>query len=186
MKAFSVVAALIALAPAAALAAPPSWTVDKAKSRIGFSGVHAGNKFDGQFSQWTARIRFDAKDLAHSTANVVIATASAATGDNFQETSMKSEEWFNVGAFPTATFSSRRITAAGPGRYVAEGVLTIKKKAVPVRLPFTLKANGNVAQMQGTLTLDRVALDLGAKSDGKGEWVSKQIQVTINVTAHKG
>lgn len=187
MKAFFVPAsaALLALLPAAATAAPPSWTVDKAKSRIGFSGTHAGNAFNGRFGQWTARIKFDPKDLAHSNANVVIATATAATGDNFQETSLKSEEWFDVGGFPTATFSTRRITAAGPGRYVAEGVLTIKNKPVPVRLPFTLKGSGNVLTMEGRTTVDRVALDIGAKSDASGQWVSKQIVITVSVTARR-
>lgn len=182
-KSIAVLALLLASTPA--LAAPPSWTVVQEKSRIAFSGTHAGNAFEGNFGQWAARISFDPKDLAHSSANVAIAVATGATGDTFRDTTLKTEEWFNIAKFPRATFQTRRIVAQGGG-YVAEGVLTLKDKAVPVRLPFTLKANGNLMQMQGSTTLDRVALGLGTKSDPGAKWVSKTITVTVSLLARKG
>lgn len=187
MKAFLAPAALLALmiAPAAE-AAPSSWTVVAPQSRIGFSGSYSGNKFAGRFANFSADIRFDPKDLPHSSARVVIATASGQTGDNFQDTTLKSEEWFDVQHFPRAAFVTRKISATGPGRYVADGVLTVRNKAVPVRLPFALKGNGNVVQMQGSATLDRIALGLGTKSDPNGSWVSKTIAVTVNLVARKG
>lgn len=185
MKSVAMALAPLALFASAAIAAPPAWTVVPGKSSIGFSGKHAGNPFNGRFGNWSAAIRFDPKDLANSRANVVIATATATTGDNLQETTLKTAEWFDVGAQPRATFTTRRITAAGPNRYVADGVLTIKGKAVPVTLPFTLSGAGTTLQMRGSVTLDRIALNLGAKSDPNGEWVSKAIVVTVNVVAQR-
>lgn len=179
-------AALALLACAApAGAAAPGWAVVPAKSRIGFSGVYAGNKFAGTIGQWSATIRFDPAALAASSVNVVIATASAKTGDKFQDTTIAGAEWFDPGQFPRATFASTRITAAGPGRYVADGRLTIKGKATPVRLPFSLKIAGDVATMSGTATLDRIALGLGTTSDPTGAWVAKPIALTVDLTARR-
>jgi len=174
-------ALLLVAAPAPA--APPGWAVVPAKSRIGFSGVYAGNKFAGTIGKWNATIRFDPAALPASSVNVVIATASASTGDKFQDTTLAGAEWFDPGQFPRATFASSRITAAGPGRYVADGTLTIKGKATPVRLPFTLKMAGDTATISGSTTLDRIALGLGTKSDPTGAWVSKPIMLNVDLTA---
>ncbi|MDB5682555.1 MAG: hydrogenase [Sphingomonas bacterium] len=189
MKTFAIAAGLATLGVAgasiAAAPAPSAWTVIPARSKISFSGIHAGNAFTGTFGNWAATIRFDPANLPASKANVVIATATARTGDKFQETTLAGAEWFNPGEFPRATFTTGRISAAGPGRYVADGTLTIKGKAVPVRLPFTLKIAGNTATMTGRTALDRVALGLGAQSDAQGAWVSKSIALTIQLTAQR-
>jgi len=177
---------ILALAFAApAVAALTAWKVVPAASSITFSGTHAGANFTGKFGQWAAQIAFDPADLAHSSARVVIATASGKTGDGLRDTSLSQEEWFDPAHHPRATFSTTKIVAAGPGRYVADGVLTIKGKAVPVKLPFTLKIVGDTATMNGTTAVDRLAFGMGAQSDPQGAFVSKQIGLTIAVTAKK-
>ena len=177
--------AAIALVAAPAFAAPATWAVQQGQSQVGFTGAHAGNKFTGQFGQWTAQIRFDPADLAHSAANVTIGTASAKTGDKFQESSLQEGEWFDPAHFPRATYVTKTITAAGPGRYVADGVLTLKGKALPVKLPFTLKIAGKTATMAGQTSIDRIAFGIGAKSDASGGWVTRQIGLTINLVAQR-
>lgn len=178
-------ALLAALSSGAAVAAPATWVVQPGAGQIGFTGAQAGAPFKGSFGQWSAQVRFDPADLAHSAANVTIATASAKTGDKFQESSLAEAEWFDPAHFPRATFVTRSITAAGPGRYVADGVLTIKGKALPVRLPFTLKTTGNTATMSGQTSIDRVAYGIGAKADGSGQWVTRQIGLSINLVAQR-
>ncbi|HWW65219.1 MAG TPA: YceI family protein [Sphingomonadaceae bacterium] len=185
MKLALVPGALLLAAALPASAAPPSWTPVQSASSIGFSGTHAGNAFKGTFGQWRASIRFDPADLAHSKAAVVIATASAKTGDKFQETSLGQAEWFNPAKFPQASFVTTKISPAGAGRYVADGTLTIKGKALPVKLPFALKINGDTATLQGETKVDRIAYDIGAKSDPSGAWVSRQITISINMTAKR-
>jgi polyisoprenoid-binding protein YceI len=168
-----------------AFAAAPAWTIDPAQSSIGFTGQHAGAPFKGVFQKWRGDIRFDPADLATSKAVITIETGSAKTGDKFQETTLTEGEWFDSKKQPTATFATTAIRALGPGRYEADGTLTVKGKAVPVKLPFTLTVSGDVATMQGALNLDRTALNLGQKSDAAGDWVSKTIPVTIRVRATK-
>lgn len=180
----SIVSAALLLGIAApAAAAPAGWTVVPARSHIGFSGVYAGNPFKGDIGQWTAAIRFDPADLPASSANVTIASASARTGDKFQDTTLDGAEWFAPAQFPRITFAASKIVAAGPGRYVAQGTLMVKGKAVPVQLPFRVKIAGDTATMQGRTTLDRIALGLGTTSDPTGAWVSRPVALTIDITA---
>lgn len=187
MRSILASAAILALAASAvpASAAPAGWAVVPAKSRIGFFGTYAGNAFKGNVGQWNATIRFDPADLPGSKVTALIATATVRTGDKFQDTTLAGAEWFDPAQFPRATFATTKISAAGPGRYVADGTLTMKGKAIPVRLPFTLKIAGDTATMQGTTTLDRIALGLGTKSDPTGAWVAKPIALTIDLTAQR-
>jgi polyisoprenoid-binding protein YceI len=168
-----------------AMAAPQAWTVVPAASSITFSGTHAGSPFSGKFGQWAAQIAFDPADLPHSSARVTIATASGKTGDGLRDTSLTQDDWFDPAHFPRATFVTSKISAAGPDRYVADGVLTIKGKAVPVKLPFTLKIVGATATMNGSVAVDRLAFRMGAQADPQGAFVSKQISLKIAVTAKK-
>jgi len=173
--------ALTAAAPA--LAAPALWSVVPAQSSITFGGTHAGSAFTGKFGQWSAQIAFDPADLAHSSARVTIATASGKTGDGLRDSSLGQEDWFNPAKFPQASFVTTKVSPAGPGRYLANGVLTIRGKAVPVKLPFTLAIAGTKATMRGTTAVDRLAFGMGQTTDPAGAWVSKQITLTIAVTA---
>lgn len=166
-------------------AAPPAWTIVPAASSITFSGTHAGSPFSGKFGQWSAAIAFDPADLPHSSARVTIATGTGKTGDGFRDAALAEAEWFDPVHFPRATFATTKIAAAGPGRYLADGILTIKGKAIPVKLPFTLKINGATATMNGATVIDRLAFGMGAGADASGAWVSKQIKLTIALTARK-
>ena len=78
-----------------------------------------------------------------------------------------------------------RITAAGPGRYVAPGVLTIRGVAKPLTLPFTLAITGASAKMNAQVSLNRLAFGVG-----QGEWaatdtVPANVTVNIAIQAHR-
>lgn len=176
-------AAIMVFSPTAAYAQSADWNVDRSASAIRFSGTHAGRAFNGNFGQWTARIRFDPANLAQSRIIVVIETASAATGDRVQETTLRTGEWFDTGNHRTASFRSTSIASNGGDSYTARGVLEVKGREVPVTLPFTLDINGNRARASGRLTLDRTALNLGMASDPRAQFVSQNIQLVIDVTA---
>jgi cytochrome b561 len=178
-------AALEAAPGPASAAASPVWTVDHGQSEIRFSGTHAGAAFEGEFSDWRAVIRFDPNDLAHSSARVVIATASARDGVPLHEQSLPQAEWFNAAQYPTATFSASQFRATGADRYEAAGVLNIKGRDIPVTLPFELKIDGDKAEMRGEIVIRRSEANLGQSSDPGGEWVSNDIRVRIRVEAHR-
>jgi polyisoprenoid-binding protein YceI len=178
-------AALLALSPALALAAPPTWVVDKAASRLTFGSSVSGQAFTGTFRRWDAAIHFDPKDLAHSDVAATVDIASAATGSADRDTEIPDQDWFWTSHFPRATFVAHGFQPAGPGRYVAAGVLTIRGVAKPLTLPFTLVITGASAKMSAQVALNRLAFGVG-----QGEWqatdtVPANVAVRIDLTAHR-
>lgn len=161
----------------------PGWTIDARQSRIGFSTKWAGNAVNGSFRQWTGDIRFDPTNLAGSQAVIAITTGSAFTGVKEPDDNLATPDWFDARKFPTARFATQSIRTTGPGRYVADSILTIKGVNYRVSLPFTVAMNGNVATMTGQVRLDRVNLKLGLESDAAAEWVAREVVVTITVRA---
>jgi polyisoprenoid-binding protein YceI len=176
---------LLALVPAIALAAPPAWTVDKPASRLTFSSSVSGAAFTGSFSRWDAVIHFDPKDLAHSDVTATIDIASAATGNGDRDAELPDQDWFWTSHFPRASFVAHGFQAAGPGRYIAPGVLTIRGVAKPLTLPFTLAITGPSAKMNASVQLNRLAFGVG-----QGEWkatdqVPAGVTVNVQLSAHR-
>lgn len=175
-------------APASAAAPssgpPPVWRVNAARSSIRFSGEQGGARFNGAFSRWHGDIRFDPANLAASTANVTIETASAADGNPLHDPQFATADWFDSANHPNATFRATRFTARGGDRYEARGDLTIKGHTVHVALPFTLAITGDQAVMSGHVSVDRRAVGLGVGSEAD-EYVSQMIDVTVRVEAQR-
>lgn len=181
---FAVVIAALAIA-APAWAASPAWTVDKGVSKVGFSSTFDGQAVSGSFRRWDADIRFDPKDLAHSSANVTIDVGSAATGDADRDAALPDTPWFYAAKYPKATFVTHSFKSLGGNRYEAVGGLTIKGVTKPLTLPFTLVITGDTAKMNAAVGVNRLAFGVG-----QGEWATTQVipaavQVTIALTAHR-
>ncbi len=185
MKPHHLCAVLLAFVAMPAFAQPTAWTVDKAKSSVGFSGTYTGMAFKGEFGQWDATILFDPADLANSSAKVTFSTASAKTGDATKDDALGEPGWLNPEKFPTATFTSTQITSSGGNNYVAKGTLTLRGKTLPATLPFTLAISGNSATMNGSTTVDRLAYEIGTDADATGTFVGKDIAIAIALTATK-
>ncbi|HEX3916808.1 MAG TPA: YceI family protein [Caulobacteraceae bacterium] len=185
--AFLAIAALL-LAPAAALAAPAptaTWVVDHAASKLTFSASVSGKPFTGAFRSWDAVIHFNPKDPAHGDVTATINIASAFTGDGDRDAELPDKDWLWTSHFPQATFVARGFQPAGPGRYTAAGVLTIRGAARPLTLPFTLAITGASARMTSQVSLNRLAFGIG-----QGEWqatdtVPAGVNVAIDLTAHR-
>ena len=173
-------ALIVAIAPVANAA---DWQVSKAESSIALSGTHAARPFSGKFNDWTAEIDFDPEAPDQASVVVVVTTASAETGTALYDKTLPNTEWFDVANYPDATFATDSITALGDGQYEATGTLTIKGQETPVDLPFVLTIEGDRAAMQAEVTLDRIALGMGTKSDPDAAWVSQEIPVTITLVA---
>jgi polyisoprenoid-binding protein YceI len=168
---------------AKAARAAPTWNIDARQSRIGFSTRWAGEAVNGTFGQWTGDIKFDPSNLAASKAIITIQTGSGRTGQKEPDDNLGLEDWFNTRRFPTARFETTAIRAAGPGRYIADGLLTIKGVSYRLSLPFALSITGNVATMTGQATLDRMTIKLGLESDSGAEWVARETVVNVAVRA---
>ncbi len=174
--------------PASAGEPPPTieanWAVDHEASRIAFAGLHEGNAFGGQFGSWTADVAFFPDDLEASSVRVVIDMRTASTGKKLYDDSLRGREWFGTRDHPQASVDLSKFKAAGDG-YEATATLTLKDKPVSVPLQFTLRLDGDTAELNGEARFSRKALDLGQASDADAKWVSDEVVVTISGRADR-
>jgi cytochrome b561/polyisoprenoid-binding protein YceI len=141
-------------APAVAAAPAGTWQVQE--GTLGFALAQMGQTVEGSFAGWTAEIAFD-EATGTGEVTVQIDTGSlhlAAVTDQ-----AKAPEFFDVAAFPTATFRAS-IAPAGEA-FAATGMLTLRGVEKPVTLPFTLTIEGDQATMAGEVTLDRRDFGMG-------------------------
>ena len=167
-------------------AAAPAWVVDKASSKIRFRSAFSGAAFEGGFARWDAQINFDPKNLAGSKAVVSVDMASAASGDSDRDQTLPTDEWFAVGKFPKATFTTTAIRSLGGDKYQAVGTLNMKGASRPVTLPFTLTIAGDQAKMAGTVVLNRTQFGVGQGQFTSAETVPFEVTVVVAVNAKRG
>lgn len=160
------------------------YAVDYPLSTVTFSGQHAETDFTGRFDKWTAEISFDPADLAKSHIKATFDMTSAATGNAMYDGTLPEDDWFKVKEFPEGTFTSTEIRQNADQSYTATGDLTIRGITHKADLVFSLSDPAKPpVKAKGKLTIDRLAYDLGKKSDPEAEWVSKDIVITIDLTA---
>lgn len=151
-----------ATAKAATVRPAAEWRVNAAQSSIGFASSIDGAAFRGAFARWTAAIRFDPANLAGSSVRVTIDPTSANSGMAERDATLRETDWFDTARHRSAVFEATTFRSTGTGRYEAVGTLTVKGRATPVTLPFTLAITGANADMQAAISLDRIKLGLGA------------------------
>ena len=181
MRGVSVLLMLLLSAPAAAT----EWHVDYEASRLGFSGVQTGARFDGRFERFDAAIRFDPEKLGEAQVAVEIDMASAITGNAQRDTAVKQPEWFDVASFPTAAFEVRKFRALGDGRYQARANLTIKGVSRRVSFPVAIEISGDTAQAEGAVTVDRAKFNVGTGQWASGQWVGRDVTISFALVARR-
>ena len=178
-------AAALAFLVFAAPASAAHWTVDAAKSRLGFAVMWSSQPFVAVFKSWKADIDFDPADLAHSHVVASVDLASEASDSPDNDDGLQGALGFAVDKFPVARFETTRFVRLADGSYAAEAKLTIRGVTRPVSLPFKLAIDGKHAHVTGKAALDRTAFGVG-----QGEWtaptpVAHLVTVTLDLTATK-
>lgn len=183
----SFVATAFALMMLTALpAAAATYTVDPATSSIAFSGEHAGAPFSGTFERYVIDIDFDPANVAATSIRATIDLASAKTGNKMFDGTLPNDDWFDVKNTPNGLFKSTKVEKQLDGTYQVTGDLTLRGITQPVTFVFTLdREDAPEINASATLTVDRLAYDIGKKSDAKAEWVSKDIAITLKLMVKK-
>jgi cytochrome b561 len=161
------------------------WSVDTAKSDLGFTGTLSGKGFEGHFKSWQAEISFDPANPAGGHAKVTIDMASAVTGDRQRDNALPESDWFDVKKMPQATFEATGFTAKGGNQFEAAGFLTIRGVKKPVTLPFTLDISGTTAHAKGKLDIVRTDYGVGQGEWTDGAYVALNVGIVFDLTAAK-
>ena len=126
MKRLLSVAALLVFASLPCLGQTTTWQVDPAHTNSQFAVKHLGiSTVKGQFTKTTGQIQIDEKDVTKSQLEVTVDTTTLDTRVDARDKDVKSSSYLDAEKFPTMTFKSKKITAAGEGKLKLTGDLTI-------------------------------------------------------------
>jgi polyisoprenoid-binding protein YceI len=121
----------VALLAALALAAPVSafaadYEIDSGHSAAGFAVKHLMvSTVRGHFSNVKGTIHFDPKNPAADTVEATIDASTVSTDNAQRDTHLKSPDFFDVAKFPTITFKSTHVAAAGADKLKVTGDFTM-------------------------------------------------------------
>ena len=183
---------LTALLMGAAFALPAtaadSYAVDPAHTYPNFEINHLGfSTLHGRFGATSGKITLDQAAKSGSI-DITVDATSIDTGHAKRDTHLKSEEFFNVGKFPTLTYKASKLKFNGDKLTSAEGELTLLGVTKPVSLAVTAFNCGphpmNKKQMCGaaaTATIKRSDFGLSAFVPAVGD----EVKIVIEVEAVK-
>ena len=173
--------------------AADTYQIDKAHSTFGFTVQHLMvSTVPGSFADYSGVVNFDKENIANSSIDVTIQSASINTNVPKRDEHLRSADFFDASKFPEIVFKSTKIAGEGTD-YVITGQLTLHGVTKEVSVPVTIQGpvknpmGGDVIGISGAFTLNRQ--DYGVKwnkdMDAGGVVVSDVVKVTINIEAHK-
>jgi polyisoprenoid-binding protein YceI len=182
--------AVTRLACGAELPIPGRWEIDPGHTEVAFIGRHFMlTKVRGRFTGVSGVIEV-AEEPGESTVEVTIDMTSVESGNQARDDHLRSPDFFDATAHPTATFTGRAAGWQGTHGTLA-GELTIRG----ITRPVTLAAGylGHVADPWGgqraiftaetTLNREDWGLTWNMPLDGGGLLVSKEIRIEIEAEA---
>jgi polyisoprenoid-binding protein YceI len=152
-----------------AMAQYSTWASDPAHSEVDFSIRHGGvSNVHGRFGSVAATLVYNEADVTKSTITATIDVSTVDTGVSNRDTDLKTDNFLDVGKFPTATFTSTNVAKNGSKLTVA-GNFTLHGVTKPVVLdvegPSTPVENGmdhkTHSGFSATTTISRTAYGIG-------------------------
>lgn len=184
---------LILAAAVALVAAPASaqtWKIDTSHSTAGFTVKHMMvTNVRGSFGKVEGTIVYDGKNIAGIKADATIDATTITTNNEKRDAHLKSPDFFDVNAFPTITFKSKRAEAVGAGKFRLIGDLTMRGKTKEVVLevdgptdPVTVQNSQRVGAT-ATTTINRqdFGVSWSRTMDGGGYVVGDEVKITLEL-----
>ncbi|MQP74315.1 polyisoprenoid-binding protein [Stenotrophomonas sp. MYb238] len=181
-----------AAAPAAADVAPievasGTYTLDPSHTDVLVQWSHMGfSNPSAHFGQAEGTLVYDAADVTKSSVEVTLPLAGLNSFTAKFDEHLRSADFFDAAKFPTATFKSTKVEAAGTNKLTVTGDLTVKGTTKPVTLDVTINGAGEHPMMKvpsvgfdATTTLKRSDFGVGAYAPA----VSDEVKVRITTEA---
>lgn len=159
-----------------------NWIVDYEASKIAFAGQYNGEAFSGEIKSWSANINWDPDAPETGAVDVTIDTSSISTGNQSYDGTLSAGEWIDPDSFSSAHVSVTNFERREDG-FEGDAEVSLKTATLLTPLDFSIAYDDQKALMRGTASLSRKALDLGQSSDPGGDWVSPDIEVSVEVHA---
>ena len=172
-----------------------TWTIDKAHSNIDFTVKHLViSTVRGHFRDFEGTLHIDEDAPENSSVTVAIDVASVDTNNEQRDAHVRSNDFFNVEDFPTATFESTRLERLDGDDFRLHGNLTLRGITKPVILEGEYEGqitdhwgNRRIAFSAKT-EISREAFDVRWNQvlEGGGLTVSDRVKLNFHVEAVLG
>jgi len=91
-------------------------------------------------------------------------------------------EWFGFEEFPRARFETTGFEQVGDNQYLATGDLSIRSVTREIELPFTWVIEGDNAEMDGEVVLDRTHYNVGTGDWASADMVGHEVRVVVDLS----
>lgn len=133
----------------------PVFQIDPAESTVQFA-VKGSVDIHGTFDKWDATMTFTSTDPTTGVVEMQIQTASVNAGSGMKNNKLKGKDFFDVEAYPLATFKSTKVTEIGPDSFTLIGDFTVRGVTKQETLTFTASGKGEgTGALHGTMAFDR-------------------------------
>src|SRR5277367_5581652 len=182
--------AIAMLATLPVLAHADTWNIDPAHTNVEFSVRHMMiSNVKGQFQKTAGTITTNGSDPASATIDATIDASSVDTRVERRDMHLKSPDFLDVAKYPTITFKSTKVEAAGPNKWKVTGDLTLHGVTKPVVLDVEgsgapIQAMGNTrAGASATTTIKRsdFGLSWNKALEAGGVVVGDDVAISIDV-----
>ncbi|HPP46503.1 MAG TPA: YceI family protein [Accumulibacter sp.] len=158
-------------------------TLQAEKSSLTFVSKQMGVPMDGRFKKFSANIAFDTAKPTAASARFELDLSSVDAGSSDADNEVVGKPWFNVKAFPTATFVSSAVRPLSGDRYELSGKLTIKGKTQDLVTPFTFRQEGNSGIFDGVFILKRLDFAVGDGIWSDVATVANEVNIKFHLVA---
>ena len=170
----------IAIAGSDAAAGERHYAVQTEASDLGFRATSRFMNADGRFHRFRGEVTVDPQDLATARISLSIEAASIDTGIGLRDSHLRSADFFDVERFPTVTFESLRVEAAGR-RATVTGRLTLRGVAREIAVPVDVAVSDVALVATGELVMNR--RDYGLDYNSSVNPIGNEVRVSFTIRA---
>ena len=156
-----------------------------AQSEIQFVSKQMGVPVEGKFKTFSAQVAFDPAKLATSKIAFTVDTGSADIGRE-ANAELPKAVWFNVAAFPKATFQSSSIKRSTRPSLRWPASSASRAVSSDVVVPVTLAQSGANTTATGAFPIKRLIFRIGEQEWADTSMVADDVQVKFKTRALTG
>lgn len=151
------------------------------KSKITFVSKQMNVPVEGVFGKFSANVRINPARAEKGMAQVDIDLASIDAGNAEANDEVKGKNWFDVAAYPRASFVASSVKSLGGGKYEAAGKLTIKGKSADLHAPFSLKEDRGMLNIDGVFAIKRLDFGIGSGLWSDTSVVADEVEIKFHL-----
>ncbi len=140
-----------------AAGASTTYTFSNQNSELNFVGAKVTRKHDGKFGTFNGSVTLVDSDPTKSSVKVEVDTASISADDDKLTGHLKSPDFFDVGKFPKATFTSTSIRAGGANgaSHTVTGNLEMHGVTKSITFPATIRVTPSGVEVDAEFGINR-------------------------------